>query len=122
MIRFPELPRMHPGPMRGSERTYVLDEVLLMPNGDAVHLGFESDGLSIPRWAQLLLGPHDGVAFVAGLAHDWRYRYSNESRLYVDREFLRDMKVTGPTLWKRKVIYRGVRVGGSGIWSAYRRR
>ena len=121
MVLFPVLPEMVDGPMRGREHTYILTEDLVMPNGDIVRRGFTTDGISIPKWAQPLLGPHDGEAFCAAIAHDYRYRFSRLSRKEVDRLFLADMKQTGPGRVKRRLLYLGVRAGGGKVWRSYRR-
>ena len=120
MTTFPDLPRMVPGPMQGGERTYNTLESLVMPDGYIV-TPFRTDGLSIPKVVQPLLGPHDGRGFAAGLGHDHRYRHSKRTRKEVDQLFRSDLAECGVWWWRRKLIYAGVRIGAGFTWRKYRR-
>lgn len=79
--------------------------------------GFCTDGLSIPPFAWLVVGPTNGPAFGAGLLHD--YLYSRESTLYhnhpreiCDLLFKEAMWNLGISWFRREMIYRSVRLFG----------
>ena len=121
MTSYPQLPKMRPGPVVGGEKTYIVTEEHLLPDGDIIRRGFPSDGLSIPKIVQPLLGPHDGPGFGDGIAHDWRTRYSRQSRCAVDRLFLEEMKGRPVRFLRRRSLWLGVRAGGWKAWNRYRK-
>lgn len=80
-----------------------------------VPAGFEWDGGSVPRIFWNLVDPW-GSASKAYLLHDYLYATQDRSRLVSDAILMEAMEVLGVGLIKRKLIYRGVRLGG---WVAY---
>jgi len=121
MAIFPALPCMIPGPMVGGERTYDLLEELVMPDGWIVRTGFRTDGASIPKPAQPIIGAHDGPFFPAAIGHDDRYQRSQQTRREVDLLFLSDMRACGVGFFRRHAMYRAVRIGAGPAWRKYHR-
>ena len=77
-----------------------------------IPVGFKTDLASIPFWARWLihkLGKHAQAAVV----HDFLYKYKMFTRKECDLIFLEAMGVLKVILWKRRIMYRAVRVGGS---------
>lgn len=80
--------------------------------------GFVWDGGSVPRIFWNLVDPW-GSASKAYLLHDWLYSTQERSRLVSDAILMEAMEVVGVALWKRKLIYRGVRLGGWHAWGQH---
>jgi len=83
--------------------------------------GFETDFASIPRvlWS---IAPPDGVYTQAAVLHDYLYQTGKYPRKKADRIFLEAMAVLGVALWKRRVIYRAVRLFGWMFFEQEKRR
>lgn len=81
-----------------------------------VPAGFVWDGGSVPRALWMFLDPW-GSASKAFLLHDWLYRTQERSRLVSDAIFMEAMEVLGVGFVKRKLLFRGVRMGGWLAWS-----
>ena len=101
-------------------------------NGDVViaDMGFISDFASIPWPARMLL-PRSGPYNPAAVIHDWLYEkqvISGDvglvpvSRLRADQIFLEAMRVCKVPVWKRRIMYRGVRLGGWAPWANHKRK
>lgn len=75
--------------------------------------GFLTDFASVPRLplVYLLAG---GEADRAALVHDWLYHSHEVSRANADAILDEAMAATGQPWWRRKLMWLGVRVGGSG--------
>lgn len=82
--------------------------------------GFIWDGGSVPRIFWNLVDPW-GSASKAYLLHDWLYSTQERSRLVSDAILMEAMEVVGVALWKRKLIYRGVRLGGWVAWEQHKK-
>lgn len=83
-----------------------------------VPAGFITDFFSVPIGVRMLL-PKTQHGNQASVLHDWLYnqRYVHgRSRKNCDQIFLEAMTVLGVPLWKRRLIYRGVRLGGWLPW------
>lgn len=77
---------------------------------------FVTDLASVP-WAGRLFIPKDGTHSQAAVLHDWLYEKAGEveitlTRKEVDKLFLDAMGVLGVVAWKRRIMYRAVRIGG----------
>lgn len=78
---------------------------------------FENDLASIPRVFRRLI-PGNGRERGASVIHDWLYKNKGKigtlqmTRKQCDQIFLEAMKAAGVPLWKRQIMYRGVRTGG----------
>lgn len=81
--------------------------------------GFVTDGASVPRVLWNILPPF-GAYSRSALLHDWLYFSGECSRAEADRRFMESMEREGVSLWKRWVMYSGVRMGGWVAWNRYR--
>ena len=88
-----------------------------LPDGRLVQVpaGFVVDFASTPRILWSILPPR-GRYSRAAVVHDWLYRTQGVSRKYADDVFLWMMEELEVPLWKRRVMYRGVRVWGWRTW------
>lgn len=91
-----------------------------------VPLGFISDGASIPYRLRWLAGHPFGEALRSAIVHDWLYwkhtvqkgdMVRQISRKEADDIMLKAMVVEQVGSFRRPLIYRGVRVGGSLPWA-----
>lgn len=97
--------------------TAVIDFIL--PDGRVCRIpkGFLWDGASIPKFAQGVIGRPMGDYALAGLIHDWLYcsrilGNNDNGRKKSDELFLLTMKCLDISWWRRKIMYRAVRIGG----------
>lgn len=84
-----------------------------------VPAGFEWDGGSVPRIFWNLVDPW-GKASKAYLLHDWLYHTQDRSRLVSDAILMEAMEVLGVNFFKRKIVFRAVRIGGWMAWGKNR--
>ena len=78
-----------------------------------------TDGASIPRFLWCLLGsPWSGRYAPGAIVHDFLYQEKKFTRKEADLVFLESMEVLKVPLWKRRVMYRALRLFGG---FAYRR-
>ena len=84
-----------------------------------VQAGFVTDFASVPRvpLAFWLVGD---TAHMAAVVHDFLYQSGIFPRLIADKVLYEAMLVTNVVWWKARLIYLGVRVGGSVPWDKYR--
>ena len=78
------------------------------------NLRFLTDGASIPPIAYLLIGsPWRGKYVEAAIIHDWECFLAKTlaERKAADKKFKKMLGILGVALWKRKLMYRGVRMG-----------
>ena len=109
---------------------YYVGEVAHTHERIRVPKGFKTDFASVP-WPASMLIPKDGDYNQAAVVHDYLYSMlgklpENEytySRDECDRIFLEAMGVLGVNKFKRRIMYRGVRIGGGFGWRthAYRK-
>jgi len=95
--------------------------------------GFITNFASIPRWAMFCIGPPTGKYGAIAVIHDWLYEkhyiemevdvegnprtvHIPVSRYRADRIMLEGSALLGVPWWKRQIIYRAVRFGGSKNW------
>ena len=82
--------------------------------------GFESDGMSIPRFLWPVVGPrYDARTFPAALCHDALYCAELDSREGADSEFRRLMVAFGSPRWIADACYRAVRWFGWFVWMGH---
>ena len=72
--------------------------------------GHQTDLASIPRWLWWLLAPHDPRYSPAAVLHDWLTEWPEFNRRVADSIFLEAMGVLGVPVWKRTLMYLGVRL------------
>lgn len=99
-------------------RTTAIHDFIL-PDGRVVRTpkGFEWDGASIPKAAQWLIGKPMGKYALAALLHDWLYASrilgtTRKGRIEADELFYTVMEQLRISWWRRKAMYRAVRIGG----------
>lgn len=91
----------------------------ILPDGRVCRIprGFEWDGASIPKAAQWLIGKPMGKYALAALLHDWLYASrilgtTRKGRIEADELFYTVMEQLRISWWRRKAMYRAVRIGG----------
>lgn len=77
---------------------------------------FLTDFASVPRLFWRIIPPW-GKYGKAAVLHDWLYHVQDRSRRECDKVFLEAMGVLGVSWFKRRTMYRAVRMFG---WSAWR--
>jgi len=84
-------------------------EIITVPKG------FKTDFASIPQifWS---LAPPDGKYTGAAIVHDYLYQKKVYSRKRSDQIFLEAMKVQKVSWWRRRLMYRAVRLFGWLAW------
>lgn len=80
--------------------------------------GFVSDGGSVPRLFWNIVDPW-GPASKAYWLHDFLYKTQERSRLVSDAILMEAMEVLSVNWFKRKLIYRGVRLFGWIAWNIH---
>lgn len=82
-------------------------------SGDVVRVpkGFKTDFASVPRLFWSIIPP-DGKYSQAAVLHDYVYQKHTFERKKCDQIFLEAMKVLGVSWWKRRTMYRAVRLFG----------
>lgn len=83
-----------------------------------ISAGFLTDFASIPRVLWSIMPP-TGTYGKAAVVHDFLYRSAAIcTRAQADAVLMEAMTELGVGWWTRQVIYRGVRIGGGGKFSA----
>lgn len=77
----------------------------------SVPLGFKSDGASIPSFAWSIIGHPFGEYLESAVIHDWLYK-TDSPRKRADWVLLDAMKAQRVSFWKRRIMYRTVRLFG----------
>lgn len=85
-----------------------------------VPAGFITDFASVPRGLWNIFPPW-GVYGKAAILHDWLYQEQKRTRAESDKIFLEAMKALGVSFLKRRLIYRGVRLGGWLAWRSHKK-
>lgn len=89
--------------------TTLKGEIITVP------IGAQTDGLSIPEFFWNIAPPF-GVYWMAGVLHDYLYRYTEVEKSYADDIFLEAMISLGTPKVLADMIYHGVKYGG---WKAF---
>lgn len=82
--------------------------------------GFETDFASVPQILWSVIPPW-GKYGKAAVLHDYLYKSGIFERGRCDDIFLEAMEVLDVSWIKRKIIYRGVRMGGWIAWNSHRK-
>ena len=77
-----------------------------------VQAGFVTDGASVPRGFWWICPRWDAQYGKAAVLHDKLYASHEKSRKESDEIFMEAMEVLGVSKWKRKMMYRAVRMFG----------
>lgn len=79
--------------------------------------GFVTDGSSQPPFSWIFIGSPWGGRFAMGaIIHDWIYHDNTFTRKKCDEIYLEAMTVLKVPLWKRRIIYRALRIFGRFAW------
>ena len=79
--------------------------------------GYESDGMSIPRFFWRLICPQiDATSLVPSVEHDYLYDRKIGTRKEVDQFYQQRLIECGFSKWKASLTYWGVRIGGGSHW------
>lgn len=81
--------------------------------------GFESDGASVPRQLWSIFPPL-GRYSIAALVHDYLYKHHSVKRKVADKIFLDLMAYLRVNWFKRKLMYRAVRMAGNSAYEDHR--
>ena len=81
-----------------------------------VYKGSLTDFASIPKVFHVLIDKDDNAIAIASLVHDVLYKSEWVSRRVADGILLQLMKYRQAPLWKRVMVYAGVRMGGWLVW------
>ena len=86
-------------------------------SGDTIKVptGFVTDFASSPPQIWWLIPPW-GKYGKAAIIHDWLYQTGLRTRKQADEIFLEGMIILGVTPWRRRLMYRGVRLFGWLAW------
>lgn len=88
-------------------------EVIRVPKG------FITDFASVPRLFWMVIPP-DGEYTAAAVVHDYLYHKHIYKRKRSDKIFLEAMKTLKVPFWKRRIMYRAVRLFGWVPWKKKR--
>ncbi len=89
-----------------------------------IRKGFHSDGCSVPRVFWIAIGhPLDIDYMKEAFLHDWLYYTQPCSRIMADKILYDEIKKAGRVGWfRRRWIYRGLRIGGWAAWNNHAKR
>jgi len=85
-----------------------------------VSKSFVTDFASVPRLFWVILPP-DGIYTQAAVLHDFMYSNKSMPRKRCDKIFLEAMEVLDVPKWKRKTMFRAVRMFGGFAWGKKKR-
>ncbi len=83
----------------------------------SIPVGYVTDGASIPRFLWSIVGHPLAEYAQSAVVHDIIYGDKRYTRKKCDQIFLEAMKVQGVSLWKRRIIYRALRMFGWVSWN-----
>lgn len=107
----------------GTSNTYMLTkDFRVVADGDRITVpaGFETDFASIPKLFRFII-PMRGKHGSAAVVHDYLYLRGVKTRKKADEIFLALMKYLKVTKWKRRIMYRAVRLFGWYAWKKGRK-
>ena len=88
-----------------------------------VPIGFITDAASIPKIVWSIVGsPWTGKYVYAAIIHDWHYHTQKITREEADEQFIDGMEILGVPLWKRRIMYRMVRMFSWICWNKQRKK
>lgn len=81
-----------------------------------LYKGSLTDFASIPKMFHIFIDKDDNAIAIASLVHDALYKSEWVSRMVADSILIMLMKYRRAPLWKRLMVYIGVRLGGWLVW------
>ena len=85
------------------------DEEFIYKKEIYIPKGFITDGMSIPKWLQPVIGePFEGNTLRAAIVHDYLCNSKFESQAFTHGIFREILKLDGVSKWKRNAAWLGV--------------
>ncbi len=85
------------------------DEEFIYKKEIYIPKGFITDGMSIPKWLQPIIGePFEGNTLRAAIVHDYLCHCKCETQAFSHGIFREILKLDGVSAWRRKVAYLAV--------------
>ena len=85
------------------------DEEFIYKKEIYIPKGFITDGMSIPKWLQPIIGePFEGNTLRAAIVHDYLCNSKSESQAFTHGIFKEILKLDGVSKWKRNAAWLGV--------------
>lgn len=97
----------------------TVEEVDLSPWGISTTIprGFQSDGMSVPRFFWRFIGPPvNGATMAPSVAHDWLYTCQCVPRKAADDWYRKMLLLSGYPSWKARLAWIGIRAFGGLHW------
>lgn len=82
--------------------------------------GWETDGASVPKVFQNIFSAYGEQSIYGAIVHDALYMAEALPRKECDAIFLELLKLKGVGWFKRRVMYRAVRLGGWLVWKKHK--
>ena len=85
------------------------DEEFIYKKEIYIPKGFITDGMSIPKWLQPVIGePFEGNTLRAAIVHDYLCHCKCETQAFTHGIFREILKLDGVSAWRRKAAWLGV--------------
>ena len=85
------------------------DEEFIYKKEIYIPKGFITDGMSIPKWLQPVIGePFEGNTLRAAIVHDYLCNSKCESQAFTHGIFREILKLDGVSAWRRNAAWLGV--------------
>ena len=85
------------------------DEEFIYKKEIYIPKGFITDGMSIPKWLQPIIGePFEGNTLRAAIAHDYLCCCKCETQAFTHAIFKEILKIDGVSAWRRNAAWLGV--------------
>lgn len=85
------------------------DEEFIYKKEIYIPKGFITDGMSIPKWLQPVIGePFEGNTLRAAIVHDYLCNSKSESQAFTHGIFREILKLDGVSKWRRNAAWLGV--------------
>lgn len=85
------------------------DEEFIYKKEIYIPKGFITDGMSIPKWLQPVIGePFEGNTLRAAIVHDYLCHCKCETQAFSHGIFKEILKLDGVSAWRRKAAWLGV--------------
>ena len=85
------------------------DEEFIYKKEIYIPKGFITDGMSIPKWLQPVIGePFEGNTLRAAIVHDYLCNSKSESQAFTHGIFREILKLDGVSAWRRNAAWLGV--------------
>lgn len=85
------------------------DEEFIYKKEIYIPKGFITDGMSIPKWLQPVIGePFEGNTLRAAIVHDYLCNCKCETQAFSHRIFKEILKLDGVSKWRRNAAWLGV--------------